>query len=604
MRIPACPLVLALIALVSCVPNITGATGQMSVARARSAEVASVSRAQQRHRPIRQSPQTVNVRPRIATPQPGVPTVKVTVDRNRVPLGDLVTFTLTPASVVMNSRYKVTLYFGDGAHQVMRQTELDHLYRKPGDYTYSILVEPSGSPTPTPTPAIPGVKLSARPTSVEINRPVDFAAQLSHSYPNIKYRFVFTDGSQTDWRDSPQTTHSYRSPGSYQAYVDIGLGNSGSVKQVGGSPRQAIEVTSPPPRTIAVDLTADRVTVQAKDEVGFFARVDSTEPNVRYRFDFGDRSGSTDWQASPRTKHVYSSSGSYPARVDVRVMNSRSDSQTASSKPLSIKVEPAPLPGVDLSVTPRSIPAGLPVYFNATADSANSKTRYRFNFGDGSPPSAWKETREATHVYSLAGDYPAFVEIGSASSGPIGAMAASDKKRVQVLPFIPVPPATPTPSPSGPTPSPEPSVSPAPTGSESSSPNASPSIAQTPSPSPDGSGSPLNGRVTSSPSPTSSPTGTPTPNPTPNGGGSSNNWWKYLLAALILFGGYQGWKYLYAPRPTLVPNLDPGVSGLGAEGGPLSINFQMELDPNVTDGQFTVDTTEGSLIKSERKSDG
>jgi PKD repeat protein len=502
-----------------------------------------------------------------------------------VPLGDLVTFTLTPASVVMNSRYKVTLYFGDGAHQVMRQTELDHLYRKPGDYTYSILVEPSGSPTPTPTPtpAIPGVKLSATPTSVEINRPVDFAAQLSHSYPNIKYRFGFADGSKTDWRDSPQTTHSYRSPGSYQAYVDIGLGNSGSVKQVGGSPRQAIEVTAPPPRTIAVDLTADRVAVQAKDEVSFFARVDSTEPNVRYLFDFGDGSGSAGWQASPQTKHVYSSAGAYSARVDVRVMNSRFGSLTASSKPLPIKVESAPLPGVDLSVTPQSVPAGLPVYFKATADSANSKTRYRFNFGDGSPPSAWKATPEATHIYSLAGDYPAFVEIGSASNGPIGAMAASGKKRVQVFPFIPAPPATPTPSPL-------PSASPSPTGSES--------------PSPDGSGSPLNGGVTSSPSPTSSPTGTPTPNPTPNGGGSSNNWWKYLLAALILFGGYQGWKYFYAPRPTLAPNLDPGVSALDAEGGPLSINFQMELDPNVTDGQFNVDTTEGSFIKSERKGDG
>ncbi|HEY5074143.1 MAG TPA: hypothetical protein VII34_05550, partial [Pyrinomonadaceae bacterium] len=100
--------------------------------------------------------------------------------------------------------------------------------------------------------------------------------------------------------------------------------------------------------------------------------------------------------------------------------------------------------------------------------------------------------------------------------------------------------------------------------------------------------------------PTRSPTGTPTPDP--NGGGIS--WWKYLLLALILLAGYQGWKYFYAPRPTLVPNVDPGTSALGAEGGPLSINFQMELDPNVTDGQFTVDTNEGSFIKSERKSDG
>jgi hypothetical protein len=509
-----------------------------------------------------------------------VPTVKVTVDRHRVPLGDLVTFTLTPASIVTTSSgYKVTLYFGDREHQVMSQSVIDHLYRKPGDFTYSILVEPSSpTPTPTPAPTLPGVKLSATPTSVRTDIPVSFRAELSRPYPNIKYRFVFADGSQTDWQDSQQTTHSYRAPGSYQAHVDIGLGNSGAVTRVDGSQRQTIQVTSPPPRTIAVELTADRVTVQTKDEVGFFARVDPSEPNVKYRFDFGDRSGSAGWQASPQTKHVYSSSGTYAARVDVQIMNSRSGRQTASSKPLPIKVEPTSLPGVALTVIPRSVPAGLPVYFKATADSANSKTRYRFNFGDGSPPSAWQETPDETHIYSLAGNYPAFVEIGSASKEPIGAMAASRKEQVQILPGGPAPPATPTPATNTPTPT---SGTPTP-------------LLGTPTP--DGPASPVVGGVT----PTPSPTGTPTPNP--NGGGIT--WWKYLLLALILLAGYQGWKYFYAPRPTLVPNVDPGTSALGAEGGPLSINFQMELDPNVTDGQFTVDTNEGSFIKSERKSDG
>ena len=77
-----------------------------------------------------------------------------------------------------------------------------------------------------------------------------------------------------------------------------------------------------------------------------------------------------------------------------------------------------------------------------------------------------------------------------------------------------------------------------------------------------------------------------------------------LVAALILLGGYQGWKYFFAPTPTLEPHIDPGDAALGTEGGPLGINFQMELDPNVTDGEFKVDTNEGSLIKSERKSDG
>jgi len=520
---------------------------------------------------IGQQPGTVNVRPRVTTSL-------VRVDRNRVPLGDLVTFTLTAAGVVMNSRSKVTLYFGDDKHQVMPpEGKIVYLYRKPGTYTYSILVEPSGSPTPTPTPALPGVNLTATPGSVEIDCPVDFAAQLSRPYPNIKYRFVFADGSQTAWRDSPQTTHSYRSPGTYQAYVDIGLGNSGAVKQVDGSPRRAIEVT-PPLRTIAVDLTANKVTIQAKDEVEFFARVNSNERNISYRFDFGDRSRLTAWQVSPRITHTYSVRGTYPARVDVRVINSRCGSQTASSSPLPIEVTAIePKPSVNLTAVPQSVLAGLPVFFRATTASANSNTRYRFNFGDGSSGD-WKEKPEDTHIYSLAGNYAAFVEIGSARSGPIDATAASDRKPVRVVRITPPPPETPTPTP--PSPSPLPSASPSPTGFESPTPNASPSVPETPS-----------------------PTGTPTPNPTPDSGGSSSDWWKYLLAALILFGAYQGWKAFYAPRPTLVPNLDPGNSDLGSESGPLGINFQMELNRNVTDGQVAVNTDGGSLIKSERKSD-
>jgi hypothetical protein len=77
-----------------------------------------------------------------------------------------------------------------------------------------------------------------------------------------------------------------------------------------------------------------------------------------------------------------------------------------------------------------------------------------------------------------------------------------------------------------------------------------------------------------------------------------------LLLALILFAGYQGWRAFYAPRPILVSNPDPGDSQLGRGSGPLGINFQMELNPNATDGQVAVNTDGGSLIKSERESNG
>ena len=489
MRTLACPLIVALSVFVSCFLNRRSVTGQTSVVRAPTAGVVRGYRGNGKQRALKQSPGTVNLWPRVPASQPGVPTVKVTVDRKRVPLGDEVTFTFTPASVVLDPRYIVTVFFGDGTSQRVRQTEIVYLYRATGTYTYSILVKSAETP---PAQNIPRVTLSAYPTPVATESPVAFTAQLSNSYPNIRYRFIFGDGNESQWQDGLQTTHAYKPAGKYLAYVDIGAISGSGVKPLGGSVRQPIDVISPSRRPIAVTLSVNPRSVEVKQPATLLARVDSREPNITYRFSFGDRSGSTVWQVSPRTTHVYSVRGTYPARVDVQVINSQSGSQTASSNPLSIEVKPA--------------------------------------FQTPSP-------------------------------GPT------------ISPIV---------------------ASPTPTASPPASGSPSPTLGMTSS---------TGGGGTSSTSPTPSPSGTPTSAPTPNGGGLSDNWWKYLLLALILLVGYQGWKYFYAPRPTLVPKVDPGVSQLGSEGGPLAINFQMELNPNVTDGQVMVNTDGGSLIKSERKSD-
>lgn len=569
-------------------PGVQTAAGAAIVERSENASC----RAQAKHRSLRQSPQNVNVRPRVAAPQPGIPIVKATADRRRVPLGELVTFTLTPASVVSDSRYTVTIYFGDRQHEPVTQPKLTHLYLRTGTFTYSILVR---SLSPKAPLAVPTVELSATPTSVETGALVNFKANPSHSYPNLKYRFVFADGTPSNWQDDPATTHRYRPSGTYRPYVDIGSGNPGSITQLGGSLRRKIIVSSPRPGPIAVELTADRFTIPAKTEVNFLARSDSRDASVRYRFVFGDGSGPNPWQPSARAKHFYPFAGSYPAYVEVSVLNP--SAQQARSRTLSIEVAPAPRPpadSIDLFASPRSIPEGFPVYFRAISDSRKPNARYRFNFGDGSPTS-WRATSETVHVYVLAGTYRTFVEVSRAND-PI---AASGMKQITVTRFIgpPLGP-TPVPSPSAPpspavtaTPSNSPVSSPSPNASVTpfASPNASPTIPATTSP---------------SPSPTASPSVSPSPSP-PTDSGPWDDWWKYLpLVPLVLFGGYQGWKYFYAPRPTLETRPDPGAAAVGTEGGPLGINFQMELDPNVGDGEFSVDTSGKTLIKSERKSDG
>jgi hypothetical protein len=534
----------------------------------------------------------VNVRPRVAAPQPGIPIVKAAVDRSRVPLGELVTFTLTPASVVSDSRYTVTIYFGDGQREQVRQPKLTHLYSMPGTFTYSILVKSISPKLPL---AVPTVELSVTPTSVETGALVNFKASLSLSYPNLKYRFVFADGVQSDWQDDPTTTHGYKLPNTYRPYVDIGSGKPGSIMRLGGSLRRAIIVSSPKP--VTVELTADRLTIPARTEVNFLARPDSSDPSLRYHFVFGDGSRPTAWQPSPQAKHFYPKAGSYPAYVEVRVLNR--SGQQARSRTLSIDVAPVPGPvdsSIDLLVSPRSIPEGFPVYFRAISNSRKRNATYRFNFGDGSPQGSWEASAETFHVYALAGTYRTFVEVSRAND-PI---AASAIKQLTVTPFLPGPTGSPTP---GPTPSASPSPSGTATPSNSPVSSPSPNASVTPFASPNA--SPTVPAITStSPSPTASPSVSPSPSPSPAPLPDSDPW-KYLpLVPLVLFGGYQGWKYFYAPRPTLETRPDPGAAVVGTEGGPLGINFQMELDPNVTDGEFSVDTSEKTLIKSERKSDG
>ena len=467
---------------------------------------------------IGQQPGTVNVRPRVVTAQPGVPSVKVNVDRNRVPLGDEVTFTLAPASLIRDPRFTVTIYFGDKDHfgnlekQEVHQTEIVHLYTASGNYTYSVLVKPSPprDPVSNTTPP-PVVKLIVNPTTVATRSPVNFTAQLSHNYPNIQYRFVFADGAQTDWQDAPQTTHSYATAKTYLVYVDIGEGSRGSAKRIGGSQRQLIQVTAPP--IVRVSLLAKPISVKTGDTVRFNAQTNSRDPQIKHRFTFGD-GASTSWQASPGTNHKYAGAGDYFASVEVGLPSGQGINTVGTSKPAKIGVAPGP--------TPRPSPS-------------------------------------------------------------------------------PRPSPTPIVSPS-PTPLPSPSPSPSPTSSTSpeSSPNPSPSATGTSSPTPGGNGGQTN---------YTSPEVTPTPSvsPTPTVSGPLNfrdNWWKYLLIALLLiYLAYKAATFFLLPRPKLVPHLDPGVARVGAE-KPLSIDLQLALDPNVTGGQYGLDTGGGSLIKSERGSNG
>jgi len=299
---------------------------------------------------VAQQPATVNLRPRVIEAEAGIPDVQVTVDYRRVPLGTTVTFTLTPSSVINNSRYVVTLRFGDGQQQVVRASEVTHLYRATGTYSYSVVVKSSGSKSdPKPTPRSPLVTLSAAPVPVDEGQPVDFIAQLSTSYPNIQYRFFYGDGRSSSWQDSPQSNYIYKAAGIYRAYVDIGVAGT----QLGGSARKAVEVTKFQPLTVS--LTASPASAGRRQPVRFLARTSPASSNTKYLFAFGD-SRSTGWQNSSQTTHVYNAAGNYRAYVEVAQLGRNA---TATSV-VGVRPFPSPAPTRRPSPAPPFTPTPSP----------------------------------------------------------------------------------------------------------------------------------------------------------------------------------------------------------------------------------------------------
>ncbi|HKP37376.1 MAG TPA: PKD domain-containing protein [Pyrinomonadaceae bacterium] len=419
--------------------------------------------------------------------------MQITVDRRRVPLGEIVTFTLSPANVVRSSLYNVMLNFGDGKQQPVRATEVTHLYRAVGTYFYSVKVNAIHP--------IPNVTLSATPAPVNQGEQVNFTAQISSDYPNIQYRFTYGDGSSSGWQNSSRSIHAYQSPGRYLAYVDIG---DDKTKPLGGSTRKGIEVNQTSPFTVA--LSVNPSPAKARKPVNFTAKWSpGSSSGAEYRFYFGD-SQSTGWQTSPLASHIYRNAGNYRAHVEARPV-SGGRSGIATSAPTAIDVEE---PG---GVTPDPTPA--------------------------------------------------------------------------------------------PTPRPSPAPSPA------SSPSSSPTPLTSPSPDPTGTNG-NGGGSSSSPSPGASTS--PDPNASPASGSSlidgfgpfglSDNWWKYLLIALlILFVIYQ-MAGLFVPQPKFAAFSDPGVSALANNERRLPLDFQLLLNRNVTTGSYSVETGGSSLVKNaDSKSD-
>lgn len=562
MKIPRPNLIVALLAVLSSLPFVVSSAA------------------------VGQDANTVDIRTTAPPARRGFLAADVSVERNRVHVGETVTVKLVaPAGI---SRPLFIVSFGDGNKQETTKTQIDHRYGKVGHYDVYAWVTQTKDPPPRLS-----VSLSANPKLVQETRPVKFNAQLKPDYPGIKYRFVFGDKADTGWQDQSETAHAYDIAGTYMAYVDIGGLDNGSFTFLSRSARQPIQVTSAP--LVSVDLSITPSQVEVAESATFTALSTTRDPNTRYRFVFGDSSSPTGWQVSSQVPHAYDSAGTYFAYVEISTGRIGIGGPSIRSARKSVQVVEPQRVSVELEVNPAKVETEKQVTFAARTNSSDRNIKYRFSYGDGSS-SDWQTIPRSRHKYYPAGDYFAYVEAGLANNNQAVKVLDTSKKIQVTVTASATPTPTPTPTPTTPTPTPTPVGSP--TSSPGASPNSSPvgSPGSSPGSSPGGSPS-LSPGVTPTLSPGSSP---PFPPAGPTDAGKFP-WWYLLIALLIVGAGYWAFKALFVPRPTFRSCMDGGKCEVDQEGKPLAIESQILLKPNIADGQYLVGTNEGNLIQSVRR---
>lgn len=533
-----------------------------------------------------QDANTVTVRTTVPPRGSGRVAAKVTVDKDRVRVGEWIRVNLTAPGGV--SRPSFTVSFGDGKEAVTGKTQILHKYDKVGHYDVYAWV----ASEPQQPRSVPRVSLSADPNPAAMGSSVTFNAKLASKDTSIKYRFVFGDKKQTAWQDESRTSHAYAVDDTYMAHVDIGAEDRGSFKLLRSSAPEAVRVFAQQ-QAVSVNLTAEPTTAEIGSRVTFTAHTNSKDPNIRYRFAYGD-GVSSDWQTSSQATHEYASAKTYLAYVQI-------NTPAVSSARKQVRVITPQRLSVELTVEPTSVNTETWVRFTAGVNPRVSNVRYRFYYGDGAS-SAWQVSARSRHQYSVANVYYAYVEARRANNQGVDIGDTSKKSSITVS-ASPTPTPTPAPSPtSTPTPAPSPVYSPAssPGGSPTLSPASSPTLSPGSSPTISPIGSP-----TSSPSgsPSVSPDVTPPPVLPPDGPTDpwTLPWWYLLIVLLVAGGGYWAFKALFVPRPTFRPLRDAGSSAVDEETNPLAINSQVLLKPDIADGLYRVSTDEPDLVRSIRR---
>src|SRR3989454_1162654 len=264
-----------------------------------------------------------------------------------------------------------------------------------------VVLAASASPGVAPADAL-SAHVSADRPAADVDQSITFACSASGGTPPYVYAWTLSDGGIST---GPTVTHSFRSPGTYDAtctVTDVFLGIATATKSVVISPLPSVAAS------VDHDLAAPGTVLT------FSASPSGGDGSFSYDWTFGDGSSGS---GAPAT-HAYDQAGPYQATVTATDGNGGTASSSAWVTISEI--------GVTADVSPTSGDATTIFTFTASA-SGGSGAPYSFSwtFGDGMTGTG----SPVTHSYSGGGSYSPTVtasdSLGGAKDAPTQTVSVS-----------------------------------------------------------------------------------------------------------------------------------------------------------------------------------
>ncbi len=211
--------------------------------------------------------------------------------------------------------------FGDGDKSGFpAPNETSHTYTDAGEYIVTLKVKDRHGKINRTTILVNISNIAPNCTSMENRAGIEdskifFSGTGYDSESDIgilRYQWDFGDGQITGWQPAADTEHIYRQAGEYIAVLKVMDDDLDT-----GEYRVNVSIANQIPDGV---LTLPSNLIYEDDEVkftGYGKDTESDEDDLAYRLDFGDGNISI-WQDEPVFSHLYSYSGTYRVKLEIR----------------------------------------------------------------------------------------------------------------------------------------------------------------------------------------------------------------------------------------------------------------------------------------------